>query len=189
MRGPDERGTFELKGVAPGALRLVARADDGRTGSVDLKVGDVDLDGVVIRLEARPHIAGRVVDKDGRPVTEVSVTATAVESTRAGFSIDLLSAAVGGGTPVAPDGSFLLVGLDQGTYQLSVSGRLGSLALAGGEKELEVEVPQGGVDGLRLALQDRGGVLRGQVRSSGTPVANAFVQVGMEGGWQEETGA
>jgi hypothetical protein len=90
---------------------------------------------------------------------------------------------------VAPDGSFLLVGLEQGTYQLSVSRRPGKLALAGGEKELEVEVPQGGVDGLRLALQDRGGVLRGQVRSSGTPVANAFVQVGMEGGWQEETGA
>lgn len=73
----DAEGRFEVTDVAPGALRVLARADGlapGHSGPFTLAPGG-DARDVEVRLEQVGRVRGRVVDARGFPVAGVEVRA------------------------------------------------------------------------------------------------------------------
>ncbi|HUS30715.1 MAG TPA: carboxypeptidase-like regulatory domain-containing protein, partial [Kofleriaceae bacterium] len=64
----DQAGAFTLKNVPPGAFKLNAGAPDGHTGEQPVVVADTDKAGIVIKLEPRASVSGRVTDSNGQPV-------------------------------------------------------------------------------------------------------------------------
>ncbi|RMH39691.1 MAG: carboxypeptidase regulatory-like domain-containing protein [Deltaproteobacteria bacterium] len=184
----DDTGAFALRAVTPGDITLVAIGDDGAKGSVPVQVRYRDIDGIVIPLSPRPHIAGVVVDARGTPVTDVQVRLVPRERPSTFLSVGLADIARGGGAgyPTGDDGSFWIPGVDPGTYDLSVVSRQGRLAWArprrGDDPRTPLEVtvadasPGSSIDGLRLVVETRDGVIRGTVVDDhGTPIADAWV--------------
>lgn len=70
-------GSFELRGIPPGRVRVRVRADgylDPPAQEIDLQPGQVG-DVLTFRLEPGQAVAGRVVDDAGRPVGDAQITA------------------------------------------------------------------------------------------------------------------
>ena len=107
-RTTDADGRFRLVGMAPGVVRVTAQVADGRQSSdpveVPLAIGET-VSGVEVWIEARPYIAGRVVDAAGAPIAEANVMA--------------MSARWGQSAKTDAAGQFRIVGLDPETYRLS----------------------------------------------------------------------
>jgi hypothetical protein len=184
-RSDAEHGHFELGPVTPGRLRLVAEGDDGSRGEA---VVDVSTDGasdVLITLEPRPVLAGRVVDAQGNPVSDAHVQAKAIQpksGTSFSFSRDGMNM-FGAGAPTREDGSFVIKGVDPGRHEVNVTVRYNQrLAWASPEdaddptRSLEIEVSSQGVHDLVLRVETRNGVIDGLVTARGGPVADAWVR-------------
>jgi hypothetical protein len=69
----DGAGRFELDGVIPGDYRLEVTAADGSFVSLEVTVTDAPVTDVTVRLEPPGEVIGRVVDRNGRPRSNVSV--------------------------------------------------------------------------------------------------------------------
>lgn len=150
--------------VQPGSYRISAVHGSG-TGAV---AGPVAVDagrtvkGLVVRLGAASSIAGRVLDRDGRPLADAQV---------------MLSPAEEGGevarAVTSKDGTFDVAPLAPGEYDLEVqaegrsaASRRGLVVLPGQRFELEIRL-----DGV--------GTVTGTVRSpGGAPIAGANVRGG-----------
>ncbi len=183
----DEDGTFDLHPVAAGSLTVVAEADDGSRGEVEVEIGDTDLDGLVIDLEPRASVAGRVVDANGGPGDGLSVVfkRRKAPDDDSGVSFDFNGSSSDSETATTDqEGNFVVKGLDAGDYDVTVNARRGQ-GLEWAEPEdpekpldpIEVAVAEGEQrQGLMLAVEARDGVITGVVVGpDGEPVADAWV--------------
>ncbi len=176
-------GTFTLRGVPDGSYALVAHADDGGEGRIQVAIsGGADQSNLVVRLEERARITGTVVDSSGAPVEGVEVGARGDSGDRS--ILDNMSQLWGRGHGVTRgDGSFEVIGLRAGRYLISVKDDRDQLKWADPEhrkepnKPIEVRIEgTQSVTGLRLVVETRDKVIRGVVVGpDGAPVPDAWV--------------
>src|SRR5688572_12017650 len=143
-----------------------------------------DQSGLVIKLEPRASIAGKVVDERGAPVGGVRVDAVLEEKGPGGGGVVVRGGGRRGeaGTMTAADGTFKLVGLEPGKLGLIVADERGRIPWAGGEKKDEphkVELTKGQeMTGVSLTIEARDGVIKGLVLGQDkAPVPDAWVSV------------
>jgi hypothetical protein len=177
----DAAGNFEVRNAPPGDYTLIARTRDGRSGRLPVTIEAADQSGLVVKLEDKGAVSGRVVDAGGAPVPFVRVRAEPLERDGVKFRMQEDAQGVTGG-----DGAFLLRGLDPGTYGLTVTDDQGTLAWADAAKArdaaamakpYEVTVTGSGeTSGVTLTVEPRDGVIRGLVLGvDGKPAADAWV--------------
>jgi protocatechuate 3,4-dioxygenase beta subunit len=140
-------GKYRLDGLIPGPHSVTADARGLAGTSRRIALGVTDLTGVDLVLEVEAVVAGRVLDRIGKPVTGASVTA--LVATPDALADQVTSAAVGR-TDVA--GTFTLGGLGAGDLRVEAEhpehgrGVAGPLALSsGGRSEVEIRIGQGGM--------------------------------------------
>jgi hypothetical protein len=154
-------GTFTLRNAPRGTYKLVARAADGRSGELEVKITADDQTGLVVQLEPRGAIAGRVVDPGGKAVAGVKVRASGSRGDLA------LSMDEGASVSVtAPDGGFRVAGLEPGAVSVTVSDDQGDLAWAPPTDDTGATFTIAGagtIDGVVLTVEARDGVIRGVV--------------------------
>lgn len=126
-----QTGAFELHNVPAGALKLVARAKEGPAGKLPIVVTEVDQHDLVVELETRAAISGKVVDTTGAVVAGASVAAKRTDEHKEGMDFSDRGNHVTTGT----DGTFKLVGLEAGTYELIA-------ATEGDGFDFDVETPE-----------------------------------------------
>jgi hypothetical protein len=177
----DATGAFALKSAPPGTFTLVAQTADGSTGKLPVTITTADQTGLVVTLEARGSISGRVVDPGGGAVAGVTVQA---QSVGGGFRMDMDSGPSSAVT--AADGSYKVAGLDPGDISLTVEDEDGPLAWAepiGGKNQDDRDAPvrkqlDGAAEltGVTLAVEARDGVIRGLVLdASGKPAPDVWI--------------
>jgi hypothetical protein len=171
-------GTFRIGPFAPGEVPLLARAADGRKGRAKVTVpatGDV-----VIALEDRGAIAGRVVDQGGKPIAGAVVNLRHRESRRTmvvnGLDVSADRA------PTDATGAFRIAGREAGAWDLTVLDARGTkLPFAKGKADapVRVAVAEGETkEGVELVVEASTGVIRGKVvDAKGGAVADAWVSV------------
>lgn len=176
-------GTFEIGPVPPGALALAARTADGQTGRTDLADERDGEQEVVIALEPRAKVAGRVLSSAGKPVAEALVSFSAVATGAKSVSVIVngrqMGAAVGS---TAEDGGYLLTGLEQGTYKVNITDRWGDalavqsgLTLLGNKATFVIE-GSGTRSGVDITVDAHDAMLAGRVRTAqGDPAADVWV--------------
>ena len=157
--GPD--GRFELE-LEPGEFTLVVRAEGYARMEEKLVLEEAGRSELVVALTSGLRITGRVGDASGRGLGNVRVMAVedspdvAAVPTRVGFAITI------------PDGSFRLVDLARGRYNiLAATGDAATFAFL-------PSIPAG-ADDLDLSLRPGGKVEGLVVDLEGAPVANAIV--------------
>ncbi len=176
LTAPD--GTFTLGPVEPATLALEARAADGRRGEQEVSVPPEGATGVVIHLETRGGLSGRVVTTGGKPMTGVSVHARRVEEDR---RVTMIVNGLDVGAERAPTGAggrWEILGLVPGNYELTVHDDAGdALAFAGGGAPPQVSLGKDErKDGIELTVEVNDGVIRGTVLApDGKPLADAWV--------------
>ncbi|HUQ06711.1 MAG TPA: carboxypeptidase regulatory-like domain-containing protein [Kofleriaceae bacterium] len=192
----DATGAFALKSAPPGTFTLVAQTTDGSTGKLPVTITTADQTGLVIALEARGSISGRVVDPGGAAVAGVTVQA---QSVGGGFRMDMDSGPNHAVT--AADGSYEVSGLDPGDISLTVEDEDGPLAWAepiGGNKQDSRDSPvrkklDGAEEltGVTLAVEARDGVIRGLVLdASGKPAPDVWITArSTQSPWMREINA
>jgi protocatechuate 3,4-dioxygenase beta subunit len=169
-------GAFVLHQVPPGEFSVIATHADGRTGKLAVTVAAKDQANLVVTLEPRASIAGKVIDASGAAVPGVRVAAEpevpGLPSRASRVVAPQRDAVITGA-----DGSFQIVGLDAGTLELIVRDDQGSLSPAHGDKLAEVELTRGqALTGLVLTVEPRDGKITGRViGSDGKPAADAWV--------------
>jgi protocatechuate 3,4-dioxygenase beta subunit len=132
----DARGRFELPGVVGDEHSLHVEAD-GYVAAGPLRYRESDSP-ILVRLDAAAAIEGRIVDERGRPIGGARVGALGAALEGASFAhganglgvtsgpVPPISAlgsaqqALTGQTVTRPDGTFSIVGLRPGTYDLDV---------------------------------------------------------------------
>jgi len=179
-------GTFELRGIPPGRIRVRVRADgylDGASQEVDLLAAQTS-DVLVFKLEPGQPVAGHVLDETGKPVSDAQVTAykQREDNNRRGpFALNVdpedfdflgLSAATNQRSTISDSkGSFHINSLEPGRYRFTA--RHPDLAKSSA-KDVEVKagVPTPDVE-IRL---DAGGGIEGTVTGLATrPLADALM--------------
>ena len=153
MTGPDGRFSLEAD---PGEYRIWAGADDYRQAHSEVTVDPAGTSGLRLELERGLDVRGRVLDRRGRAVSGVGVTATSVD----------YDSAYG---QTLPDGTFRLGGLGPSTYSLCAGAELAGYAVRAGvrpgDSELSLNLRPGG----KVRLLVRG--------TSGAPVPKAHAYV------------
>jgi protocatechuate 3,4-dioxygenase beta subunit len=176
-------GTFVLEQVPPGAFSLIATHADGRTGKLAVTVADRDQANLVVALEARASIAGKVIDTTGAPVPGVRVAAEPDVPGRPRIAARFALSEARGAVVTGADGAFQIVGLDPGKLELAGRDDQGVLAPAHGDKLAEVELTRGqALTGLVLTIEPRDGKITGRViGADGKPAADAWVTATFQG--------
>jgi hypothetical protein len=172
-------GAFELRHVPPGTFTLVARTSDGRVGKLPITVAAADQSGLVVALESRASIAGRVIDEHGRPVAGVQVRASGDVSSMT-FNLDAMGS---DNALTSADGKFEIVGIAAGRVTLAVYDDHEQLEWADAAHEKEPTMPieftvaaTDKVRGVTLTVEARDGTIRGVVLGPDrAPVADAWV--------------
>ena len=186
----DADGNFELKPVSPGSVEVVAAADDGSRGSLDVEVTDEGVADVIVEMEPRVTLEGVVLTRSGEPVAgaKVGVVRTDVDAPgpSLSFSVDQ-NPLLGGGVSAGEDGTFVAKGLEPGTYEVTVKPPKGPrLNFDDDATPPDVRtftVPEGGLQGVRLVVEARDGEITGVVLDEdGAPMADAWVRATLEGG-------
>ncbi|MEO6595681.1 MAG: carboxypeptidase regulatory-like domain-containing protein [Planctomycetota bacterium] len=179
-------GTFELRGIPPGRVRVRVRADgylDAQSQEVDLLPGQTS-DVLVFHIEPGQPVAGRVVDEAGKPVSDAQVTAYKQRENNArggmfAVSIDpedfdflALSSATNSRSAVSDSkGQFRIASLETGRYRFTA--RHPDMAKSSTKDvEVKADVPTPDFE-IRL---DAGGGVEGTVTGFGMrPLADAFM--------------
>ncbi len=186
----DASGAFTLTHVPAGAFVVTATTRAGDKGAVDVVVGTEDKRDIVVQLERQASISGRVVTAKGSAVAGVRVSARAQKDE--GKNTFAMSFDVGGGGndsgTTKSDGSFELVGLGAGKYDVRVADAHGTLRWAdaahagkGTTQPVVVEVAEKTAKtGVTLTVEASDGVIRGNVSGpDGNPAADAWVKLEM----------
>jgi Carboxypeptidase regulatory-like domain len=173
----DASGNFELANVPPGKFQITARTKEGSAGKAPVTIAAVDQSGIVVMLAKRASIAGRVVDTNGKPQVGIRVMANPEKGAfRMGNMMDRNEVASG------PDGTFKIVGLDAGKYDVA---QRDFEAMMGGGKDRKknlVELTEGQErTGVTVTVEARDGVIKGTViGADGKPAADAWVTASRE---------
>lgn len=175
----DATGAFVLRNVPAGSFKLKASAEDGRKATQPLVVAQVDQSGVVVKLEDRASISGRVVDSNNKPASGVRVTAAKTKKDDDGMTINFNGR--DNGVTTRDDGSFKLLGLEPGEYTVSArdGGEWGPPPTTKDKKKDAETVTLAATEaksGVTLTVEARDGVIRGNVLApDGKPAADAWV--------------
>ena len=176
----DATGTFTLRAAPPGTFDLVATTSDGRKGKLEITVAAADQTGLLVKLEPRASIAGKVVDEKGAVVAGVRVNAIDDEKGRGGFQV---RGGFGGnaGALSGLDGSFKIVGLEPGKIGLVVEDEHGRIPFKVEPKDkpqrFELTKAQE-LTGVTLTVEARDGVLKGIVLNTDkSPAVDAWVSL------------
>ena len=114
----DASGAFTLHNVPAGSFKVKAMAQSGPAGEQPVLVADADVSGVVVKLDPRASVSGRVVDSNGAPIAGGRVDVDSLEEKN-------MSMSFGPGrrdrATTAPDGTFKIVGLDAGKVRVRAS--------------------------------------------------------------------
>jgi len=179
-------GTFELRGIPPGRVRVRVRADgylDAVNQEVDLQPAETSAE-LVFAVEPGQPVAGRVIDDAGKPVSDAQVTAYKARegNDRRGalnFQIDpedfdflALSSATNRRSAITDSkGEFLIASLEAGKYRFTA--RHPDLAKSSAtDVEVEAGVPTPPVE----ITIDAGGGVEGNVTGFGMrPLADALM--------------
>ncbi|MFY9341424.1 MAG: carboxypeptidase-like regulatory domain-containing protein, partial [Planctomycetota bacterium] len=179
-------GTFELRGIPPGRVRVRVRADgylEPGNQEIDLQPGQVG-DPLTFQLEPGQPVAGRVIDEAGKPVSDAQVTAYKARTDRGNrgplnFQVDpedfdflALSAATNARSALTDSkGHFTVQALEPGKYRFTA--RHPDLAKASAKDvEVKANTPTPDVE-IRL---DAGGGVEGTVTGFGMrPLADALM--------------
>ncbi|MFN0247451.1 MAG: carboxypeptidase regulatory-like domain-containing protein [Kofleriaceae bacterium] len=182
----DETGAFTLKHVPPGSFTLSAETKDGHKGETLIVIENVDKSGVVVKLDERASIAGRVIDSTGKAVDDVEVHASEKQDKdrTGGFNFRMGG---GGGNSVRTrkDGSFKIVGLDPGKHEIRVTDGRGRVAWASPANKdkptqpIELEVREGiEITDLTLTVETRDGSIKGTVvMPDGKPAPDTWITI------------
>ena len=178
----DARGEFHLRPVKPGRLRVVAEAPDGSRGETEVEVGADGLAGVVVALEPRATVTGRVVDAAGAPLRGGSVEFLPRKRKPAGIFDALLKTDDPSGAPIGEDGQYVARGLDGGEYEVRVLDGAGNVIRWPDSVDRRYQpvrrnvTPAMVTHGVDLTVEVRDGVVRGVVvDGDGLPIADAWV--------------
>ncbi|MFT3692683.1 MAG: sigma-70 family RNA polymerase sigma factor [Kofleriaceae bacterium] len=160
-------GEFEFGSFGAGTATLTARCPNGDQGSLDVQVGASD---VALPVTAGSAIAGRVVDRNGKPVAGVVVSAAANRSTR----IENGAVVSGFRGITSATGTFAIESLEAGTYRMSVLDVGRSMKLT-----KPIKVPLAAAQhatNIEITVETPSGVIQGTVTGpDGAPVADAWV--------------
>ena len=186
----DAQGMFELKNVPAGSFNVTGTAPDGSEGKTPVAVTEKDQTGLMVKLEARATVSGRVIDTNGAPVDGARVNAHELGAEKKP-TFRMNGRNFGGdGATTLPDGTFRIIGLEPGKYRIRAAGDRGEEIAAYMEKkdakekdkdkpknETEVELVVGKEKtGVTLTVEARDGVIRGNVNGpDGKPAADAWV--------------
>ncbi len=182
----DETGAFTLKHAPAGTFKLTAETEDGRAGEVPIVIANVDMTGVIVKLEERASIAGRVVDSTGAIVNDVEVHASPKRDKSEGnFNFSINGRGGGSSARTRKDGTFLIVGLDAGKHELRVTDGRGRVAWANPPNKdkpnapIEMDVKAAAkITGVTLTVETRDGTIRGTVvMPDGTPAADTWITI------------
>jgi protocatechuate 3,4-dioxygenase beta subunit len=169
-------GVFKLEHVPSGAFKLSATTSTGPAGKLDVIVAGVDQTGLVVKLEPRGSIAGKVIDTDGNPVASIKVSARPGEHDKPHVAMgeDHATATTGA------DGAFELVGLDPGSYDLE-AGAWDDMTTQ--KDKVSVEIADATrKTGIAITIEAKNGVIRGTVTDGNNkPAADAWVTARSEG--------
>jgi protocatechuate 3,4-dioxygenase beta subunit len=181
----DASGAFTLEHVPAGSFDVHAEAQDGQGGKTTIIVGTTNQSDVLVKLEKRGGISGRVVDVNSLVVSDVTVYARLKKDKKDGgnsFTIDF-SDAGRAQAHTRNDGTFQIVGVDAGSYELTVRDDHGAVAWASpDDKEwptkpiLVTVVGKEPTQNVLLSLEDRNGTIRGTaVGPDGKAAADVWV--------------
>jgi len=179
-------GTFELRGIPPGRVRVRVRADgylEPANVEVDLQPGQTS-DVLAFALAPGEAVAGRVVDDKGLPVSDAQVTAYKARETSErrnpfNFQVDpedfdflALSAATNRRSAISDSkGAFVVPALEPGKYRFTA--RHPDKAKASAK---DVEVKAGAPTGPVEIVLEGGGGVEGTVTGLGMqPLADALM--------------
>jgi protocatechuate 3,4-dioxygenase beta subunit len=174
----DDKGTFEFRGVVPGAYTLYARLfKDSRVYSAwqPVDVGPANVEGIAVAVTSGADLPGRVT-VEGNPGSKLDKVMVSLEAGGAYF-------AGGAGARIKPDGTFTLENVAPGEYRLSVFGLEGGLHLKSaryGDREVldaGLDLSKGFTGAfLDVAVAANGGQIEGTVADSQQkPAANVTV--------------
>ena len=173
----DAMGTFQIVGVPDGNFELRAMAEDGRSGSIHVTVGDEDLAELVVPLSPRRSAAGRVTDTDGRPLAGYHVFPYRLDGP---LTKRMLRDNIYRGATTADDGTFAIVGLEAVRYRLTVQ-RPGPGGL--GSSTIDVDLGDGDLTNTVIAVPVHTAEVRGHVLGlDGAPVLGLWVTASCEPG-------
>ena len=182
-------GSFEIADVLPGSYTLVATwFDAGRRyqarQTVDIAGGDADA--IQLTLTTGWYVAGQLVWDPPKPTLERNLLQVMARSTDTG-------APHVARVPVAANGTFSLLELPEGTYQLTTVGQtqdcyLKSIRFAGMEvSDDEFNVIRGTQATLEVTISSRGARVQGMVSDSdGLPAAGVWVALVPDGAHRNE---
>lgn len=176
-------GRFELAPMEPGRATLIAKAADGRRGKVTVEVPAAGSVETVIALAEGGSLAGKVADQHGAPVVGAAVMVKNVTGNRRRTMLVNGVDQLADRAPTGADGSFLIRGLDAGSYELTVvderGGKLRWAGAAAGKERTPTKVALAEREqkkGIALAVELDDGVIRGIVRNpDGSARADAWV--------------
>ncbi len=173
----DATGAFTLRAAPPGEFLLVATTTDGSKGKLEITVTTADQTNLVVKLEARASIAGKVIDEKGAAVPGVRVITVESDVSRGGMNFRGFGGSDGAVTGI--DGSFKLVGLEAGKVGLAVEDEHGRIPFKGGDgdKPQPFDLAKAQVlTGVTLTVEARDGVIKGVVLGADkAPVPDAWV--------------
>ena len=160
----DADGAFSLESIPDGEYDIVAVAADGRGGRLPIVVAGVAQSGLVVKVTQRSTISGRVVDANGKPKENNSVSARALYRKVGAMMPSSVSSPY---ARSAANGSFKISGLEAGDYLVTTNFKEGPYVHLDGRSDIR---------DLVLVVPARDGVITGQVvDTNGKPVARAYV--------------
>lgn len=173
----DDHGDFVVDGMPRQPLRLRAESEVASSKAITVDMtGVADKRDLQLTLDQTGAISGVVVDSDGQPVAEASVTAVPdfLSDDRRGDDLILASS-----TAATTDGGgrFVLRGLEDGSYRLAASRAGHGERQAWGSDSTSVRV---GATDVRLVLPTPGGLRGKLVLASGGAPELAVVAVDWE---------
>jgi protocatechuate 3,4-dioxygenase beta subunit len=179
-RTADQRGNFELTGVAPGQYYLrasMANGNQGYSGRVPVDVGSANLDNVAIVIEPGPTLRGQVrVEGDSTQ----SMADVRIRLLQREMGPMMFNSAMG---KVNDDGSFVLENVTPDAYNVSVMGLPDGFyvkRIQFGDTELPgsaLDVSPGGARPVTVTLSPNAAQIAGAVQNADTkqPAAGATV--------------
>jgi uncharacterized GH25 family protein len=181
----DQRGQFEIRGLARTKLQARAEAETTASALIDLDLTTTaakkDLRFV---LDVSGAIAGTVVDDQGQPVAEVQVNA--FPDILGGASLDGLALAGMSSATTDGAGHFAIHGLPDGAYRLWADRHVGGFGEGWGKQSTPAKA---GDTAIRIVLAATGSLVGKIVLETGAVPKLAYVELGGQAATPAAAGA